>query len=90
MENLLFSSAFPTFYCSVSLSINLSILPIYLFMVPYIYARRVIHDSNIKANSVKGNAQFIFLCHPQKLSVNVCLMKILKTTVTKESNCLFL
>ena len=30
----------------------------------------------------KGNAQFIFLCNPQKSSVNVFLMKILKSTVT--------
>ena len=32
----------------------------------------------------KGNAQFIFLCISQKSSVNVCLMKILKSTVTKK------
>ena len=29
----------------------------------------------------KGNMQFIFLCSPQKSSVNVCLMKMLKSTV---------
>ena len=40
--------------------------------------------------TVKGNAQFIFLCNPQKSSANVCLMKILKSTVTKKSNCVFL
>ena len=33
---------------------------------------------------VKGNAQFIFPCNPQKSSVNVRLMKILKNTVTKK------
>ena len=33
---------------------------------------------------IKGNAQFIFLCNPQKSSVNVCLMKILKITATKK------
>ena len=33
---------------------------------------------------IKGKAQFIFLCNPQKLLVNVCLMKILKSTVTKK------
>ena len=33
---------------------------------------------------IKENAQFIFLCNPQKSSVNVCLMKILKRTVTKK------
>ena len=27
---------------------------------------------------------FIFLCQPQKLSVNVCFMKILKSTDTKK------
>ena len=32
---------------------------------------------------VRGNAQFIFLFNPKKSSVNVCLMKILKSTVTK-------
>ena len=34
--------------------------------------------------SFKGNAQFIFLCNPKKSSVNACLMKILKSTVTKK------
>ena len=34
--------------------------------------------------NLKGNEQFIFLCNPQKLSVNVCLMKILKSTATKK------
>ena len=33
---------------------------------------------------LKGNAQFIFLCNPKKLSVNICLVKILKITVTKK------
>ena len=32
----------------------------------------------------KRNAQFIFLRNPQKSSVKVCLMKILKSTVTKK------
>ena len=32
----------------------------------------------------KGNVQFIFLRNPQKSSVNVCLMKILKSTVPKK------
>ena len=27
---------------------------------------------------LKGNAQFLFLCNPQKSSVNVCFMKIIK------------
>ena len=35
---------------------------------------------------IKGNAQFIFLGNLQKSSANVCLMKILKSTVTKKSN----
>ena len=34
----------------------------------------------------KGNVQFIFLCNPQKSSVNVCFMKILKSTIKKISN----
>ena len=33
---------------------------------------------------IKENAQFMFLCDPQKSSVNVCLIKILKGTVTKK------
>ena len=37
----------------------------------------------------KGNVQFIFLCNPQKPSVNVFLMKILKSSVIKNSNCVF-
>ena len=40
--------------------------------------------------NVKGSAQFIFLCNPQKSSANVCLMKTLKSTVIKKSNCVFL
>ena len=38
----------------------------------------------------KGNAEFMFLCKPPKSSVNVCLMKILKSTGTKKSNCVFI
>ena len=34
--------------------------------------------------SFKGNVRFMFLCNPQKSLVNVCLMKILKSTVTKK------
>ena len=33
---------------------------------------------------VKGSAQFLFLCNPQKSSVNVCLMTIIKNTVTNK------
>ena len=43
------------------------------------------NKENLTYYFVKGNAQFIiFLCNPQKSSVNVCLMKILKSTVTKK------
>ena len=35
-------------------------------------------------NKLKGNAQILFLCNPQKSPVNVFLMKILKSTVTKK------
>ena len=38
---------------------------------------------NLRKN-LKGNAQFIFLCNPPKQSVNVCLMKRLKSTVIKK------
>ena len=37
-----------------------------------------------KIGALKGNAEFIFLCDPQKLSVKVCLMKIIKSTFTKK------
>ena len=40
--------------------------------------------NNLELIELIGNAQFIFLCNPQKSSVNVCLMKILKSTVTKK------
>ena len=33
---------------------------------------------------LKANAQFIFLCNPQKSLVNVCLMEMLESTVTKK------
>ena len=36
-------------------------------------------------NKFKGNAQFIFLCNPQKVSVNVCLMKTLEKNCHKKS-----
>ena len=38
----------------------------------------------------KGHAQFIFSCNPQKSSVNVGLVKKLKSTDTKKGNCEFL
>ena len=34
--------------------------------------------------NLKENAQFIFLCNPQKASVNVSLKKILKNAVHKK------
>ena len=34
--------------------------------------------------AIKGNAQFILLCNSQKSLLNVCLMKVLKSTVTKK------
>ena len=37
----------------------------------------------------KGNAQFIFLCKPQKSLVNVCLMKKLKSTAKKVFVCFY-
>ena len=37
-------------------------------------------------HNIKGNAQFTFLCNPQKSMVNVGLMKIFKSTVHNESN----
>ena len=39
---------------------------------------------NVQLMKFKGNARFIFLYNPQKSLVNVCLMKILKSTVTKK------
>ena len=35
-------------------------------------------------HDLKGNARLIFLCNPQKSSANVCLIKILKSTVRKK------
>ena len=37
-------------------------------------------------SDLKGNVQFIFLCNRQKSSVNVRLMKILKSTATNPAN----
>ena len=42
------------------------------------------HIIDIVLGDFKGNAQFLFLCNPQKSSVNVCPMKILKSTITKK------
>ena len=44
----------------------------------------VIEKNSSNNGSVKGNAQFIFLCNPPKSSVNVCLMKVLKALSTKK------
>ena len=38
---------------------------------------------------LQGNAQFIFLCDPQKSLVNVSFMKILKSTITKKTKCFY-
>ena len=38
---------------------------------------------------VKRNTQFILLCNPQKSSVNVCVMKILISSVSKKSVCFY-
>ena len=38
----------------------------------------------VLSGHVKGNMQFLLLCNPQKSLVNVCFMKILKSTVTKK------
>ena len=40
--------------------------------------------TSIKTLTFKGNAQFIFLCNSQKLSVNVCPMKKLKSTLIEK------
>ena len=52
------------------------------------------HNYNLRSRSeqtvpsintvFKGNTQFIYSCHLQKSSVNVCIKKILKSTVTKK------
>ena len=54
-------------------------------MSPTDYKLLRFHESQFLVSSClfKGNAQFIVLCNPQKSSVNVCLMNILKSTVTK-------
>ena len=38
----------------------------------------------LNKTNFKGKVQFIFLCNPQQSSANVCLMKKLKSTVTKK------
>ena len=42
------------------------------------------YDLGNCSGTFKGKVQFIFLCNPPKSSVNVFLMKILKSTVTKK------
>ena len=46
--------------------------------------RLIFADLRVLISNVKGNVQFIFFCNPQKSSVNVCIMEILKSTVTKK------
>ena len=46
--------------------------------------QKILFLKQLVMNVFKGNAQFIFLCNPQKLSINVCLMKLLKSTVPKK------
>ena len=43
-----------------------------------------LHAYGFSNDILKGNAQFIFLCKPLKLLVTVCLMKMLKSNVTKK------
>ena len=43
-----------------------------------------INEHFLRQTVFKGNAQFVILCNPQKSLVNVCLMKLLKSTVTKQ------
>ena len=38
----------------------------------------------VRYRPLKGNTQFIFLCNPQTSSFNVCLMNMLKSTITKK------
>ena len=40
------------------------------------------NDSN--HSNINWNVQFIFLCNPQKSSVNICFKKILKSTANKK------
>ena len=39
---------------------------------------------------VKGNAQFLFLCNPEKSSVNIYFIKIIKKDCHKKINCVLL
>ena len=43
-----------------------------------------LYDNGLRYERVKENPQIIFLCNPQESLVNVCLMTILKSTVTKK------
>ena len=48
------------------------------------YHLRYKYSQSMFNNVLKGNSQLIFLCNTQKSSVNACLMRILKSTVTKK------
>ena len=57
-----------------------------MFGIVILKYRYYFQNSNVFIDStllLKGNAQFTFLTNPQKSSVNFCLMKIFKSTVTQ-------
>ena len=48
------------------------------------YITLLANEVFVLSEHVKGNMLFLILCNPKKSLVNVCLMKILKSTVTKK------
>ena len=57
----------------------------------YIYLVFDFHTNKVNVTvALKGNAQFLFLCNPQKSSVNVSLMKIIEEHCHKKKElCVF-
>ena len=49
------------------------------------YSMASFNNLTFLANHVKGNAQLIFLCNPQKSSVNVSLIKKIKKHCHKKT-----
>ena len=74
-------------YRAASLKKNsLWLLLLYVAVASYCYHEKIRRTmrTTIVSYLLKGNVQFMFLCNPHRSSVNVCLMKILHSTVTKK------
>ena len=69
--------------CNWVFSFFISSTKLKTFKLVITYTKNVRGPWSNKAN-FKGKVQFIFLCNPQQAFANVCLMKKLKSTVTKK------